>query len=61
MPKELRGQALPAADHARLRDTPKGTRLHLRRAQIAVRLGQALAGGAHPRRIKLFESLSTKN
>ena len=33
--------------------SPSGeTRLHLRRkAQIEVRLGQALAGGAHPRRI----------
>jgi hypothetical protein len=30
---------------------PKGTRLHLRFAQINVRLGLALAGGAYPRRI----------
>ena len=37
--------------------TPGETRLHLCDAQIRVRLGQALAGGAHSRRILLFESL----
>ena len=41
---------------------PSGeTRLHLRlKAQIEDRLGQALAGGAHPRRICFFESLLQK-
>ena len=34
------------------RHTPKGTRY------TNVSLGQALASGAHPRRIELFESLS---
>ena len=31
--------------------TPEGTRLHLRFAQIIVRLRRAVAGGARPRRI----------
>ena len=39
----------------------RGTRLHLRFAQILVRLRQAVAGNAHPRCIESFEPhLSSK-
>ena len=37
------------SNHGRYYGAGGGTRLHLRDAQIEDRLGQALAGSAHPR------------